>query len=131
MISNVEMIKKITSLAEKDTRYRKEAYFFVLAGLEYTLGKLPEVRHLSGQELAAGIAEYARMQYGYMARTVLEYWGIVKTLDFGEIVYNLIQEGLMRKTEEDRKEDFDGVYDFETEFTWEKTKPNQFPARFE
>jgi uncharacterized repeat protein (TIGR04138 family) len=131
MMSNVEMLKTISRLAEKDTRYRKEAYLFVLAGLEFTVEKLQEVRHLSGQELALGIAEYARTQYGYMAQTVLEYWGIKQTHDFGEIVFNLIQEGLMRKAEEDHKEDFDGVYEFSTEFTWDKTKPTQFPERFE
>lgn len=131
MMSNMEMLKIITRLAERDRRYRKEAYLFVLAGLEFTVEKLPEVRHLSGQELAQGIADYARAQYGYMAQTVLEYWGIKQTLDFGEIVFNLIQEGLMRKAEEDHKEDFDGVYEFNAEFAWEKTKPTRFPERFE
>lgn len=131
MMSNMEMIRRVTRLAETDPRYRKESYLFVLAALEYTVEQLPAVRHLSGQELAKGIADFARVQYGYLARTVLEHWGIRNTLDFGEIVFNLISEGLLRKAEDDRKEDFAAVYEFEAEFTWDKAKPTQFPARFE
>lgn len=131
MISNVDLYRKITRIAEKDQRYRKEAYLFILASLEYTVDKLPEVRHLTGKELSLGIADYARIQYGYMARTVMEHWGMRQTIDFGEIVYALINEGLLRKSEEDDKEDFSGVFDFETEFTWDKTKPTHYPERFE
>ena len=129
-MSNTEILEKITRVAEKDGRYRKEAYFFILAALEHTVGKLPEIRHLSGAELARGIAECAREYYGYMARDVLEHWKIKKTLDYGEIVYLLIKEGIMSKTDGDRKEDFVEVYDFDTEFTWERSKPNSFPERF-
>lgn len=131
MMSNADMLKKINHLCETDPRYRREAYLFVLAGLEFTLQKIAEVRHLTGQELSRGIAGYAREQYGYMARDVLENWGVRTTLDFGEIVYNLIGEGLMRKTEDDRREDFADVYDFAEEFTWENARPTQFPPRFE
>ncbi len=130
MISNVEFLRKISEIAEKDGRYGKEAYLFILAGLEYTLSELKERRHLTGQELSWGIAAYARDQYGYLAKTVLNNWGIHKTNDFGEIVYLLIDNGLMGKTEEDRKEDFFDVFDFSKEFVWEKTKPTDFPERF-
>ncbi len=131
MMSNMEMIRRITRISEDDPRYRREAYLFVLAALEYTVEQLSEVRHVTGKELVQGIADYARKQYGYLAQTVLEHWGIRNTLDFGEIVFNMIREGLMRKTDDDRKEDFAGVYDFAAEFTWEKAKPTQFPTRFE
>jgi uncharacterized repeat protein (TIGR04138 family) len=49
-----------------------------------------------------------------MARVVLKSWGVRKTSDFGDIVFNLIEIGQMRKTNEDRREDFDDVFDFET-----------------
>ena len=130
MISNIEMLKKITDLAEMDGRYRKEAFMFILASLEYTLSKLKKRRHLSGQEFSKGIAEYAREQYGYLAKTVLNNWGITRTIDYGEIVYILIDFGLMSKTEDDKKEDFCDVYDFNDEFAWKKTKPKEFPERF-
>ncbi|MCE5251806.1 hypothetical protein LLG96_16480 [bacterium] len=118
MISNVEMLRKITEKAESDGRYRKEAFFFILAALEYTVSKLPARRHLTGQEFSRGIAGYAREQYGFLARTVLNHWGITGTMDFGEIVYLLIEIRLMSKTEEDKKEDFFRVYDFDEEFDW-------------
>lgn len=73
-------------------------------------------RHVTGQELCQAIREYAVRQFGYMAKPVLNNWGIHKTGDFGEIVYNLIKIGMMRKTHEDRREDFDDVYDFEEVF---------------
>ena len=118
MISNVELLRKITEKAESDRRYSKESFLFILAALEYTISKLPERRHLTGQEFSKGIAQYAREQYGYLAKTVLAHWGITSTADFGEIVYLLIDIGLMSKTAEDKKEDFVGIYDFEEEFGW-------------
>ena len=130
MISNIELLRKISRIAEEDGRFSKEAFVFILAALEYTISKLPERRHLTGREFSWGIAEYVREQYGFLAKTVLNTWGITKTLDYGEIVYLLIEKGLMSKTEDDRKEDFDNIYDFDEEFAWEKSKPKQFPERF-
>ena len=130
MISNIELLHKISKIAEEDGRFSKEGFLFILAALEYTLSKLPERRHLTGEEFSRGIAKYAREQYGFLAKTVLNNWGITRTLDYGEIVYLLINEGLMSKTEEDKKEDFGGVYDFNNEFAWEKSKPKEFPERF-
>ncbi len=69
-------------------------------------------RHVSGQELCEAIRRYALQQYGYMARCVLQQWGVTRTEDFGEIVFNLIEIGHMRKTNQDRREDFQKVFDF-------------------
>jgi uncharacterized repeat protein (TIGR04138 family) len=73
-------------------------------------------RHVTGQELCEAIRRYALDQYGMMALTVLNSWGIRSTGDFGEIVFNLIRIGRMRKTKHDRREDFENVYDFATAF---------------
>ena len=73
-------------------------------------------RHVTGQELCEAIRRYALDQYGYMAKTVLNSWGIHGTGDFGEIVFNLIRIGQMRKTPADTRVDFDNVYDFDTAF---------------
>ena len=129
MMSNTELLKMITKTSEEDGRYAKEGFLFILSGLEHTLSKLPKRRHLSGQELSRGIAEYAREQYGYLAKMVLENWGVRSTMDYGEIVYLLINEGIMNRTEEDRLEDFRDVFDFESEFCWEKSKPRSLPER--
>lgn len=73
-------------------------------------------RHLTGQELCEAIRQYAIEEYGFMAKVVLNSWGVRSTSDFGEIVYNMIRIGLMRKSKQDRREDFDDCYDFEEAF---------------
>lgn len=70
-------------------------------------------RHLTGQELCEAIRLYALEQYGLLAKCVLNSWGVYTTGDFGEIVFNLIRIEQMRKTDADRREDFDNVFDFE------------------
>ena len=130
MLSNIEILKRIGEISRKDKRYKKETFLFVLVALEYTLSKQNVRKHLSGQELSRGIADYARDQYGYMATIVLESWGVTSTQDFGEIVYLMIEHGLMSKTEKDRKEDFNNVYDFDKEFSWNNITLSDFPERF-
>ncbi|GAA4431328.1 Minf_1886 family protein [Bremerella cremea] len=73
-------------------------------------------RHLTGQILCQAIRTYALQQYGLLAKVVLNSWGLHTTGDFGEIVYNLIGIGMMRKSKSDRREDFDDQYDFEEAF---------------
>lgn len=119
-----------------DPRYKREAYGFVFEALRYahdTLGlgtdtpvetidapagsEVPEgQRHLTGGELSDAIRKFALEQFGYMAKTVLESWGVRSTGDFGNIVFNLIEIGEMSKTKHDRREDFDDIYDFEHAF---------------
>ncbi len=79
----------------------------------------PTERHLTGQELCHAIRHYAVDQYGLMAKVVLNTWGINSTSDFGELVYNLIRVGMMKKSKADRREDFDNVFDFDEAFTRE------------
>ncbi len=77
---------------------------------------MEEERHVTGQELSEGVKQYAMKKFGYMTRVVLEQWGITKSDDFGEIVFNLVDSGLMGKTEKDSLDDFKDLYDFYTEF---------------
>ncbi len=76
----------------------------------------PPERHVTGQELCEAMRLYAHDQYGYLAKSVLNHWGIVSTGDFGEIVFNLIEIEQMRKTPNDCREDFDNVFDFDEGF---------------
>jgi uncharacterized repeat protein (TIGR04138 family) len=93
-------------------RYDERAFLFVLAALEYEQSRLPERRHISGEELSRACRDFALAQYGLLARTVLEHWGIRRTADFGAIVYALIDAGLLIRREEDREEDFHDVFAF-------------------
>ncbi|MEM7312259.1 MAG: Minf_1886 family protein [Planctomycetota bacterium] len=120
----------IPKLLKDDPRYCLEAYQFVRDGLQFAQEHLnmgsdqPPVdaegdeveKHLTGQQLCEAIRQYAIEQYGLMAQTVLKNWGITQTGDFGNIVYNLIDVKLMKKSKHDRREDFDDVYAFDKAF---------------
>lgn len=84
-------------------------------------------RHVTGQQLCEAIRLHALEQYGYMAKVVLNRWGVTSTSDFGEIVYNLIRLGWMKKADSDRREDFDDCYDFSEAFErqFEFTSPSE------
>lgn len=130
---------RFAKLLAADRRYKPDAYGFVEEALAYAHESLgmgtehpadePEdpgrgqstvqrttERHLTGQELCEAIRQYALDQYGYMAKPVLNAWGVKTTGDFGNIVFNLIEIKRMKKTKHDRREDFDGVYDFDVAF---------------
>lgn len=103
-------------IIERDARYEADAYLFVRDALNHTVKQLDKPRHVSGQELLEGIRKYALGQFGPVTRRVLNEWGIHECIDFGEIVFNLIQEGLLGKTDEDSVEDFRDGYDFSEAF---------------
>ena len=109
-------------ICKEDSRYEAGAYVFMRQALDFTLSGIREReqstkhRHVTGQELCEGIRDYTLEQYGPMAHTLLWSWGIKSTEDFGQIVFNLVEYGIFGKTENDRIEDFDAVYDFEKTF---------------
>lgn len=96
--------------------YDERAYLFMLASIEFLQTRLPERRHVSGPELTLACRDFALEQYGLMARTVLEHWGVKGTDDFGRIVYALVEVGLLVTQPGDKVEDFEGVYAFEQAF---------------
>ena len=105
----------------KDPRYPRDAYIFVKDALDHTQKIVlkenkGEMRHVSGQELLIGIRDYALAQFGPMTKMVFEEWGIKRCEDFGEIVFNMVEIGLLGKTEKDSREDFAGGYDFDDAF---------------
>lgn len=106
----------IDEICAKDSRYNPDAYEFVMQALHFTQGKLKREKHVTGRELLEGIREFVIEQYGPMAKTVLRHWGISKTEDFGNIVFNMVDKKLLSKTEEDSIADFKDVYDFEHVF---------------
>ena len=112
-----QVLKKIQKLATAKSQYKIEAYSFVLAALHFTMSGMKPPRHISGQELSEGIRRYAIDQFGPMAKAVLSHWGIERTVDFGHIVFALVEIGLMRKTEEDSLDDFKDVYEFDKAFS--------------
>lgn len=85
--------------------------------------------HVSGRELSEGLRHFALDRFGPMAKTVLNEWGIRKSDDFGEIVYNLIDYNVFSKTDTDRREDFASVFDFEEAFVKPFLPACRQPAR--
>ena len=113
---NINKVFALLKVLDRDKRYDPESYSFVMAALDFTAKKLGKTGHITGQELLEGIKEYALGQFGPMARNVLEHWGIKTTNDFGEIVFNMIDAGILGKTEQDSKEDFNNGFDFKAAF---------------
>ncbi len=112
-MDNLRALKKIT---ERDTRYPLEAYLFVLEALLHTRRMSDQKRHASGRELLEGIKDLALSRYGSMAKIVFEYWGVKETRDFGNIVFNMVDENLLSKTTDDKLSDFEKVFDFDDVF---------------
>lgn len=118
-------LEMVNLIVKEDDRYTKEAYGFLKEALDFTMDKERKrknkavsktQRHVTGQELLEGVREYALDQFGPMAHTVLTSWGLERCEDFGEMVFNLIEYGVFSKNEDDTKEDFAAIYDFEEAF---------------
>lgn len=113
------MKKTIEEISQQDGRYNSRALKFIFEGLADTIDDLRKQeapdqphRHISGQELAWGLARLAQKRWGRLAAMVLEHWGIRGTRDFGEIVYLMIDHGWMTSQDTDTIEDFNEVFDF-------------------
>ena len=120
-MQEVSFEEALAKIQAKDPRYHREAYLFVREALDHTQKAMAKdargrTQHVTGQELLTGIREFALQQYGPMAKTVLEEWGVRCCPDFGEIVFNMIEVGWLAKTQKDSRADFEGGYDFEEAF---------------
>lgn len=106
----------ISSILEKDPRYKEEAYEFVMEALSYTQKRFKAARHVTSQELLLGIREFLLRQFGPMTMTVLSHWGIRSSEDFGNIVFNLVENEVLSKTRDDDIAHFRDAFDFEKVF---------------
>lgn len=115
-------VENIRNICTKDKRYKPDAYFFVHAGFKFASKMFKKrvrkdhERHLTAYQFLEGLRVFALEEFGPMARRVLKEWGLNSTEDIGEVVFNLIEAGNMRKAEADSKEDFINVYDFDEAF---------------
>ncbi|QSH40704.1 hypothetical protein P0136_11885 [Lentisphaerota bacterium ZTH] len=102
---------KINQILKRETRYHREAYFFVSASVTYTTAKLAQTRHVNALELLKGISTYALKEFGPFYKDILQGWGIYKASDIGTIVYELIAEQALSASEDDSRDDFSVDYD--------------------
>ena len=117
----------IRDLCAADPRFSRETYEFCYEVLDFTMKtlaqsdeapqRLPVTRHISAQELLDGLRDYALQEFGPMARLTLKRMGVASCGDVGDVVFNLVNAGLLGKQPRDRREDFNAGYDFETAFS--------------
>jgi uncharacterized repeat protein (TIGR04138 family) len=129
-MQKLNFAEAVDAIVRVDARYDHDAYYFVREGLDFTIKMLKKEsrgaeRHVSGQELLDGLRRYALDQFGPMAKTVLTFWRVNQCEDFGEIVFRMVDKGILGKTEKDTPDDFRGGYDFDEAFV----KPYQPPPR--
>lgn len=106
----------LDQLRDRYPQFHDTAYVFVLSALHHVIERLPEPRHISGAELAEGARDLALERFGPMARTVLEHWGIHATADVGQIVFALVETGILIKQDEDTMGEFEHVFEFDDAF---------------
>jgi uncharacterized repeat protein (TIGR04138 family) len=114
--------ESLRKLALKDGRYSPEAFQFLFDSLEQAV-KLSgresaegADRHVSGQELLAGLRHSASEAFGPLAAEVWRAWGIRESLDWGRIVFLLVDAELLNRQENDSIEDFRNGFDFDAAF---------------
>jgi len=119
-MQKIDFTEAVDRLTESDSRYHRDAYFFLREALDFTVKlrkrQLDNDGHVNGAQLCEGIRQLAIKQFGPMALTVLEYWGLRRTEDFGDMVWNLIDLGAFGKKATDSREDFKNVYGFRDVF---------------
>lgn len=113
--SELPLWQAIDAIRCRDPEYAREAYVFVVAALGATVQSLPDERkrddqrrHLTGGELLEGVVRLARQEFGWMAPTVFEEWGVRAGEDVGHIVFRLVDVGQLSKRPEDTLDDFRG-----------------------
>ena len=120
-MQEVNFDEALDQILAKDERFHRDAYLFMREALDFTqkiVGRENQgkVRHVTGQELLDGLRQYALQQFGPMTATVFEEWGVRNCQNFGEIVFNMVEIGLLAKTDKDTRDDFQTGYDFTDAF---------------
>jgi uncharacterized repeat protein (TIGR04138 family) len=123
-MQDLEFTEIVGLICKEDSRFDRQAYTFVRQALDHTVKELKrkntertgKSQHVTGAELLQGIRTYALDQFGPLTKTVLNTWGVQRCTDFGDIVFNLIEYNVFSKTENDRREDFADIYEFEEAF---------------
>ncbi|MFK7850738.1 MAG: Minf_1886 family protein [Akkermansiaceae bacterium] len=115
----IQFEESVISILKRDSQYDGQAYFFLKDALDFTLKRLMEEesgrnRHVSGEELLKGFRDYALEQFGPMAATLMEEWGITQCSDVGNMVFRLIEEQVFGRQDSDTREDFEGSFDLLT-----------------
>ncbi len=120
-MQKISIDQAIEQILQADPRYHRDAYEFVRQALDFTIKRVKKSgagkeRHVCGKELLEGLRDFALEEFGPLALTVLEYWGIHRCEDIGEVVFNMVDINLLKTTEQDSRNDFKNGYDFREAF---------------
>lgn len=113
----VDLIRTVESLARRKGIFHADAYFFVLQALRTAMAGGEGPRNVSGQDILGQVRQLGQDRYGPMTGDVFNSWGVRSTLDFGRIVFHLVEEDLLRKRDDDSLADFLDKFDFQDAFT--------------
>jgi uncharacterized repeat protein (TIGR04138 family) len=113
---NQDFYHIVSQIHKEDPRYHPDAYEFVMEALNFAQKKFKESKHINGRQFLEGIKGLLLKKFGPLTIPVLDYWGIKKTEDFGNIVFNLEQYKVIARDEDDQYETFKDVYDFHKVF---------------
>ncbi|MBI5362732.1 MAG: hypothetical protein HZA53_06105 [Planctomycetes bacterium] len=127
----------LRKLALRDGLYAPEAFTFLYESLEHAVrlagrdAAEGSARHVSGQELLNGMREYARELFGPFAGEVWRRWGVKESIDWGRIVFLLVEENLLNRQDSDSIQDFAQGFDFDEWFVkgYEPKLPPEILAR--
>lgn len=121
VMAHLSMDQAIAKLREQDARYSPAAYHFVRRALDHSLRQLKREgaghpAHVTGKELLEGFRALALTEFGPLAKTVLEDWGVTKCTEVGEIVFQLVAMGVLGKNDSDKIDDFEELWSFHEAF---------------
>ena len=111
----------VEQVITNDSRYSGDSYYY----LQEVLLKAVEIqrketsgenKHVTGGALLEVFRDRALNQFGPMPMMVLQEWGLSKSEDVGNMVFNLIESGAFGKSEHDKREDFMNGYKFHDVF---------------
>lgn len=121
-MAHLNFDQAIIKIRATDPRFTPAAYHFIRQSLDHSIARFnrngPEKKpaHVSGKELLEGFRDLALKEFGPMAKTVLGEWGILRCSHVGEIVFQLVQYGILGKSETDKPDDFQEIWTFSEAF---------------
>lgn len=122
--------EKINKIASQSGRYPPDAYEFISDAVVFTSKSLGRTgrgsanKHISGKELIEGVKAFAVQQFGPLAGEVLKDWGIKNSLSIGEIVFSLVDSGILGKSPNDSIDDFKEGFDVDKDFSFKTETSN-------
>lgn len=118
-MKNLEFYNTVKKILLKDSRYAFDSYEFINDAVIFTVKLFEQekgkTRHVTGVELLVGVKEFAIKKFGPMAYEIFQEWGIRDGMSVGNIVFNMLDYGLLSKTEKDSIEDFRVDFNIEEE----------------